>query len=261
MKRVILLVILLSVIPGSAFSQSYVREMAMQFAMNQWNVSVYDGHEFPYPGSDLCNTGDWQNKYVCAEYVARCLQYGGIPAVDKCSAFRLSASLHDWLLQNGYATVVPDIKMMDIGDIIFYKEAGSSKDWSHSAIVIDRNMRNIAQHNKARWDIPWSWGVINAEKIDFVHILDSGESPISLTAPSIERLYTDTSVSVTNDEGSSGECLPVKSEVSTNRSNYTGVMQRDRVPPPDFIYTSTAQSERTASPIKTFLNHLFNKGK
>ncbi len=156
---------------------AYDRAAAVAFARDQWAVPIYAGHEYPYAGTDRIAAGAAQPEYVCAEFVSRCLQAGGVDAVGSCPGFRQCISLYAWLLATGMGSLVDSVDELQAGDVIFYKQIGSAKDWSHVVLVIDSITKNVAAHNNARWNAPWTYRSRINEAVAFMRIGQDGPAP------------------------------------------------------------------------------------
>lgn len=159
---------------------SYSRERAVNYAIN---FAAIPNPNFKYfiPYGD--NGGD------CTNFTSQCLNAGGAPMIfsgnnqwwyynknsknnslDKWSVSWAVANSLYWYLKNNYVKnlygikgkEVSDIKTLEIGDMIFFKD--SQGNISHSAIITsfdDYGIPLIAQHTPNVLNIPYmkKWAV------------------------------------------------------------------------------------------------------
>lgn len=230
-QKIFFLILGLFLLFDAGSVSAYDRSQALAFAQDQWNVPVYSGHEYPYSGIDRLASGSGQPGYACAEFVSRALQAGGLDILNQCTGYKLCSCLYEWLLSSGAGTVVESADSLNAGDIIFYREAGSPKEWSHVTMVINSETKSICAHNKARWDVPWTWGVVNPEEMSFIKINDqiSGFS-VQSSAPSIPVLPPMPTLEELNMQDSSGN-LP--KEASHSAAPQIGKIQSPQMPADD----------------------------
>lgn len=143
----------------------------VDYAKNHWNWTTYNNT------TTQASKGGWQDKFQCAEFVARALAAAGpignlTPYSTGFSAFEYPAGsgtfydlenvgdLYNFLINSGVGTDVGaslNPQTLTLGSVVVFGSA--SKDFEHVAIVTDTTDPNniiVTQHNQAEDEVPES---------------------------------------------------------------------------------------------------------